>query len=109
MFKNSYSHHFYTNYVVITMVQRSRGTSSGRTRQLRGKGNVTVAKAVRTFNVGDKVIVTPKAIRSGMPHLRYANRHGTVIEVRGRGYLVEVADMKSKKTVIAGAVHLELA
>ena len=109
MFKNTYSHHFHTNYVVITMVQRSRGTSSGRTRQLRGKGKVSVAKAVRTFKVGDKVIITPKAIRSGMPHLRYANRHGKVIEKRGRGYMVEVADMKSRKTVIVGPVHLELA
>ena len=76
---------------------------------MRGKGKVSVAKAVRTFKVGDRVIITPKAIRSGLPHLRYANRHGTVIEKRGRSYVVEVKDMKSKKTIIAGSVHLELA
>ncbi len=91
------------------MVQRSRGTSSARTRKLRGKGKVSVAKSVRTFNVGDKVIITPKAIRAGMPHLRYANRHGIIKEKRGRSYLVEVGDMKATKTLVVGPVHLELA
>lgn len=82
---------------------------SGRTRQLRGKGRVSVAQAVRTFNVGDKVVVTPKAIRSGLPHLRYANRHGIVVEKRGKAYIVEVRDQDSTKRLIAGAVHLKLA
>lgn len=91
------------------MVQRSRGTSSGRTRKLRGKGRVSVAKTVRIFNVGDKVVITPKAIRSGMPNLRYANRHGIIKEKRGRSYIVEVADMSAIKTLVVGPVHLELA
>jgi ribosomal protein L21E len=90
------------------MVKRSKGTLSGRTRKLRGKGRVTVAQAVSTFNVGDKVVITPKAQRSGLPHMRYANRHGTVVEKRGKGYVVEVNDMNTTKKIVVGTVHLQL-
>lgn len=75
---------------------------------LRGKGRVSVAKAVATFKVGDKVVITPKAIRSGLPHMRYANRHGKIVEKRGQAYLVEVADMNATKRIIVGTVHLQL-
>ncbi len=75
---------------------------------LRGKGKVSVAKAVATFNIGDKVVITPRAIRSGQPHLRYANRHGKIVEKRGMAYLVEVTDMNATKRLIVGTVHLQL-
>ena len=75
---------------------------------LRGKGKVSVAKAVATFNVGDKVVITPKALRSGLPHMRYANRHGKIVEKRGNAYLVEVADMNATKKIIVGTVHLQI-
>jgi large subunit ribosomal protein L21e len=75
---------------------------------LRGKGKVSVAKAMATFNIGDKVVITPRALRSGMPHMRYANRHGKIVEKRGKAYLVEVADMNSTKKLIVGTVHLQL-
>jgi len=91
------------------MVKRSKGAFSGRTRQLRGKSTVSVAQFVRTFNVGDKVIITPKAKWVGLPHLRYSNRHGIIVEKRGKSYVVEVADMKSKKKVIVSPIHLKLA
>ncbi len=90
------------------MVKRSKGAFSGRTRQLRGKGKVSVTQAVRTFKVGDKVIITPKARRSGLPHLRYANRHGVIVEKRGRGYLVQVKDINAVKKIIVGSIHLKL-
>ena len=82
---------------------------SSRTRKLRGKGRVTVTDVVRTFNVGDKIIISPKAQRAGMPHLRYSNKHGTIVEKRGRSYVVEIADYKKKKQVIVGPVHIKLA
>ena len=78
-----------------------------RTRMLKGKSTVTVAEYVKTFKVGDKVVIVPKAKRAGMPHLRYANRHGVVVEQRGKSYVVEVPDMTSKKQVIVGSIHLK--
>jgi len=91
------------------MVRPSGGTFSGRTRQLRGKGRATVAETVRTFKVGDKIIIVPKAQLAGMPHLRFANRHGIVIEKRGRCYVVVVKDCKTTKKIVVGPLHLKLA
>lgn len=90
------------------MVKPSKGALSRRTRKLKGKSVNSVAKLVRTFKVGDKVIIAPRAKSKGLPHLRYASRHGVIREKRGNSYLVEVGDMKSTKTIIVGSVHLKL-
>ncbi len=90
------------------MVKQSRGTLSGRTRQLCGKGRASVSQIVRTFKVGDRVIINPKAIRAGLPHLRYASRHGIVTEKRGESYIVEVGDRNKKKSIVVGPVHLKI-
>ncbi|MGV8085404.1 MAG: 50S ribosomal protein L21e [Candidatus Bilamarchaeum sp.] len=89
------------------MVKASRGAMNRRTRMLKGKSTVTVAEYVKTFKVGDKVVIIPKAKPAGMPHLRYANRHGVIIEQRGKSYVVEVPDMGSTKQVIVGSIHLK--
>ena len=91
------------------MVKPSKGSFSRRTRKLKGKSVTSVARLVREFSVGDKVIVAPKAKFKGLPHLRYSGRHGRIIERRGNSYMVEVRDLGSKKSVIVGAVHLKLA
>jgi large subunit ribosomal protein L21e len=95
--------------LVIEMVKPSKGVLSGRTRKLRGKSRVSVAQSVRTFKVGDKVIIVPKSTHRGQPHLRYSNRHGIVVETRGKSYIVEVADYKKRKQLVVGPVHLKLA
>lgn len=82
---------------------------SSRTRSLRGKGRVSVSQAVQTFKVGDKVVINPKAQRAGLPHLRYANRNGIVVEKRGKSYVVEVGDYNTQKKIVVGPVHLKLA
>ena len=70
---------------------------------------VSVARVVRTFNVGDKVVITPKANWVGLPHMRYSGKQGVVVEKRGKSYVVEVRDYAQKKMIIAGPVHLTLA
>lgn len=90
------------------MVKASKGAFNRRTRKLKGKRVASVAKLVRTFNVGDKVIIAPRARMEGLPHLRYSSRHGTIRERRGKSYLVEVADFKTRKSIIVGSVHLKL-
>jgi ribosomal protein L21E len=90
------------------MVKPSKGAMSKRTRKLKGKSVASVARLVRTFKVGDKVIITPKARHGGLPHLRYSSRHGVITEKRGKSYVVEVGDFNTKKSVIVGPVHLKL-
>ncbi len=90
------------------MVKASKGSFNRRTRKLKGKSVVSVAQLVRTFKVGDRVIIDPKAKWIGLPHLRYASRHGVIREKRGKSYVVEVADFNKKKSIICGPVHLRL-
>ena len=90
------------------MVKASRGAFNRRTRKLKGKSVVSVAQRVRTFGIGDKVTITPKAVHAGLPHLRYSGRQGVILEKRGKSYVVEVGDMGSTKRVIVGPVHLKL-
>ncbi|MFH1394507.1 MAG: 50S ribosomal protein L21e [Candidatus Micrarchaeota archaeon] len=91
------------------MVKRSKGTLSARTRDMKGKASATVAEQVKTFNVGDKVVIKPKARPEGMPNGRYAGRHGIIIEKRGKAYVVKVKDGGKMKELIAGPIHLQLA
>ena len=91
------------------MVKASRGMMSRKTRKLKGRTGVTVTQQVRTFNIGDKVVISPMATPGGRPHLRYSGRHGIIKEKRGNSYVVEVGDMGVRKSVIAGPVHLKLA
>lgn len=90
------------------MVKASKGAMNRRTRKLKGKSTVTVTEYVRTFNVGDKVIISPKAKWIGMPHLRYTGKQGVVTEKRGRGYVVEVSDYSKKKAIVTSSIHLKL-
>ena len=91
------------------MVKASKGAFNRRTRKLRGKGIISVARHVQAFKVGDNVVISPKAIYRGLPHLRYSGKHGLIIEKRGRGYVVKVGDFKATKDIVVGAVHLKLA
>ncbi len=91
------------------MVKPSKGALSKKTRRLKGKGRVSVAQQVRTFKVGDKIVITPMAKRGGIPHLRFTSRHGVIVEKRGKSYLVEVKDMTTTKKIVVGPIHLTLA
>lgn len=96
-------------FYVIKMVKRSKGTLSSMTRRLRGKARVTVAEQVKTFSIGDQVIINPKARSEGMPAMRYKGRHGDVIEKRGKAYVVRIRDGNKMKELVAGSIHLKLA
>lgn len=88
------------------MVKRSRGTLSGRTRQLKHRRKLTVSDMVRTYDVGMKVLVSVKPIREGMPAPRYNGKHGTIIEKQGAAYVVEIKDGRAIKRLIISPIHL---
>ena len=88
------------------MVKRSRGSLSGRTRHLTNKRKLTVSDMVRTYEVGNKVLVMVKPRRDGMPAPRYHGRHGTIRAKQGAAYIVEVKDGNAKKKLIISPIHL---
>ena len=91
------------------MVKRSRGMLSGRTKRLLGKTRATVSQFVRSFPVGAKVVIAPKAYTIGLPALRYSNKNGIITAKRGNSYVVEIHDGKKKKQIISHPIHLKMA
>jgi large subunit ribosomal protein L21e len=93
------------------MVQRAGGFRCKTRHTLRKvprtSGKVAVTRQLQQFNIGDAVTLAPEpAMHNGMPHPRYKNRTGKVIEKRGSSYVVKIRDGNSMKLLIAAPVHL---
>jgi ribosomal protein L21E len=91
------------------MVVRSKGALSKRTKKLAVKRKLTISDITRSFKVGQKVMLSPKSLRAGMPNPKYANRMGQIVEKRGDSYVVRIMDGNKAKDMIAHPVHLRLA
>lgn len=88
------------------MVRNSRGFLSGNTRKLRKKKKYTINDIIKSFSVGDRVIIVVKPVRKGSAHLRYQGRMGIIAEKRNKGYVVSIKDGGKHKKIVATALHL---
>jgi large subunit ribosomal protein L21e len=89
------------------MARRSRGTLSSHTRALHKKKTMTVNDYIKGFAVGDKVTIDQHAVFWGaMPHLRYKGRVGTILECRGKAYVIEIRDGGMRKKIISSPMHI---
>jgi large subunit ribosomal protein L21e len=90
----------------------SKGYHSG-SRQLltkpsREKGKPKLSKLLTEYAPGSQVIIKLDASeQKSLPHKRFQGKVGTVIEKRGRGYMINVAQGGSFKKVILRAEHLQ--
>ena len=74
----------------------------------RTRGVPPPAVMLRPFSVGDKVVVDLEpSIHKGMPHRRFQGRVGTVVEKRGRAYVVRVPMPKKDGLITARPIHLK--
>jgi large subunit ribosomal protein L21e len=74
---------------------------------VREKGLSPITRALQEFMDGDIVnIDLDPSIQNGMPHPKFHGRTGTVVQRRGRAYMVEVRDGGLMKEVIALPEHL---
>ncbi len=93
------------------MVGRSHGLFSGRTRHLSRHNKVSragVTRLINKFGAGDKVVISPMGNFRNIPHPRYRGRVGTVLETRGKAYIVEVRVSKSaKRSIVVPPEHLK--
>lgn len=96
------------------MVKASKGIMEG-TRQKfrrspRKRGISPITRSLRTFQVGDKaVIVIDSSVQKGWPHHRFHGLTGTVMERRGRAYVLDVRFGGKTKTAIVLPEHLRKA
>ena len=91
-------------------MRRSLGKMSKKSRALGAAARkLTVTGLVSSFSVGDCVAIDPQSKYSGMPHPRYRGRTGTIVDTRGKAYVVRISDGRMKKELAVPPVHLRAA
>lgn len=93
-------------------MRKSKGYRSG-TRKLlrkepREKGKIRISKLLREYPPGTRVVIKlDPSVQKGMPHRRYHGKIGTVVERRGRSYVISVTQGDAFKEIISKPEHLE--
>src|SRR3989304_2025299 len=77
------------------MVKASKGIMEGSRqklrRRVRERGLSPITRSLQSFEVGDKAtIVIDGSRQKGWPHHRFHGLTGTVVERRGRAYVIDV-------------------
>jgi large subunit ribosomal protein L21e len=90
---------------------KSKGTRrksrSVLTKRVREKGKLGLSRLLAEYEVGEKVVINiDPGIHKGMPHKRFQGKVGTVVERRGKAYVLDIPQRKTSKLVIAGPEHV---
>lgn len=94
------------------MVRKSKGYRRG-TRKLakkpsRTKGKPNIGKLLVDHEVGSQVIIKiDSSVQKSIPHRRFHGKIGTVLDRRGRGYVVSVPQGEAVKEIVVRSEHLE--
>jgi large subunit ribosomal protein L21e len=85
-----------------------RGTRKLLKKATREKGRPKLGKLLIKHEVGSQVIIKiDSSVQKGFPHRRFHGRIGTVLDKRGRGYVVSVTQGDAVKEVVVRSEHLE--
>jgi large subunit ribosomal protein L21e len=93
-------------------MKKSKGYRSA-TRHLlkkapREHGKIRLSKLLREYQPGTSVVVKiDSSVQKGMPHRRYHGKVGTIVNKRGRSYVVDVPQGDAIKEIIVRPEHLE--
>ncbi len=91
------------------MVKKSKGPRA-RTRRLlrkRTKEKSPITRYLQEFKIGARVLIKPDpSSQKGMPFKRFFGRVGTVINKRGRSYIIRIKDGGKEKEIISRPEHL---
>jgi large subunit ribosomal protein L21e len=93
-------------------MKKSKGYRAG-TRQLlrkepREHGKLRISKLLYEYQPGSHVVIKiDSSVQKGMPHKRYHGKIGTIINKRGRSYVVNVPQGDAVKEIIVRPEHLE--
>jgi large subunit ribosomal protein L21e len=84
------------------------GTRSLARKPIREKGKPKLTKFLYEYENGASVIIKiDSAQQKALPHRRFHGKIGQVIEKRGRGYVIRVAQGNAVKDIILRTEHLE--
>ena len=90
----------------------SKGYYTGARRYLtkkpRERGKPKLGKLLIEYETGSQVIIKmDSSVQKSLPHKRFHGKIGTILEKRGRGYVVSVSDGNAVKKIIVRSEHLE--
>jgi large subunit ribosomal protein L21e len=93
-------------------MKKSKGYRAGTRRLLRKapreRGKMRISKLLHEYPPGSNIIVKiDPSIQKGMPHRRYHGKTGTIVEKRGRSYVISVTQGGAVKEIIVRPEHLE--
>ncbi|HUX98327.1 MAG TPA: 50S ribosomal protein L21e [Candidatus Deferrimicrobium sp.] len=95
------------------MVRKSHGFKSRHNRNIfrknvRLKGNkVPLGRYLQPYEVGNKVdIILDPSVQKGQPHFKYHGKTGTIIEKRGRAYIITLKVGKKDFYLISRPEHM---
>jgi|SRR5512136_460217 large subunit ribosomal protein L21e len=85
-----------------------RGTRKLAKKPTREKGKPNIGKLLVEHQVGSQVIIKiDSSVQKSIPHRRFHGKIGTVLDKRGRGYIVSVPQGESVKSITVRSEHLE--
>ena len=84
-----------------------RKSRSALTKRIREKGRLPLSRLLTKYEVGEKVIINiDPAIHKAMPHKRYQGKVATIVDTRGKAYVLEIPQRKTIKTIITTPEHI---
>ncbi|MCJ7560275.1 50S ribosomal protein L21e [Candidatus Bathyarchaeota archaeon] len=94
------------------MMRGSKGYRAGTRRLLkkapREKGKLKLSKLLYEYQPGSQVIIKiDSSVQKSMPHRRFHGKMGTIVNKRGRAYVVSVPQGDAVKDIIVRSEHLE--
>lgn len=92
------------------MTRKSRGFRAKTRFKLRQKAayRPPITKFLKEFKKDQTVVILQEpASQRGMPHPRFKGKTGTIIEKRGKSYIVQILDGNKAKKLIARPEHLK--
>lgn len=93
-------------------MRKSKGYRSSARRLLtkapREHGKLRLSKLLYEYQPGSSVVIKiDSSVHKGMPHRRYHGKIGTVLNKRGRSYMVSVSQGDAIREIIVRPEHLE--
>ena len=84
-----------------------RKSRSALTKRVRERGRLPLSRLLTKYELGDKVIINiDPAIHKAMPHKRYQGKVATIVDTRGKAYVLEIPQRKTIKTIITTPEHI---
>jgi large subunit ribosomal protein L21e len=78
------------------------------TKKPRERGKPRLGKLLIEYALGSRVIIKmDSSFQKSLPHKRFHGKIGTVLEKRGRGYVISITNGDAVKKIIVRSEHLE--